>query len=302
MPDTDPRLGIGLSLGVAALWALGSIAHAAAGRRLGAFGTLLWRSAFAPPLLFAAALAAGARWPTGAQAAWFAASGLIGVCAGDILHYRALVSLGPRRTVQFTTLAPVFGAGCGWLFLGERLGARELAGAALVLAASATAIWIERRALPTGTEPGRVSAAGVLSAIGGAAMMGGAAVMVRQAYRAGPAADPFAAAAIRVGAASGTFWLARLFFRPARGLGEMWRDRHAMVRVGVGVLVGPVLGMLMFVAALKHLEAGLVTTLVSLSPLFILPVVALRYRARIGLPAIAATVAAIGGVALISLR
>ena len=60
--------------------------------------------------------------------------------------------------------------------------------------------------------------------------------------------------------------------------------------------------MLAYVAAFQHLEAGLVLALVSLSPLVILPAIAIRYRARIGLPVIAAAAVAVAGVALIAMR
>ncbi len=60
--------------------------------------------------------------------------------------------------------------------------------------------------------------------------------------------------------------------------------------------------MLAYVAAFRHLEAGLVSSLVALSPLVILPVAAWRHRARIGLPVILAAALAVSGVALIALR
>lgn len=149
-----------------------------------------------------------------------------------------------------------------------------------------------------------MSPGGVASAVGGAFLMGAGAVLARQAWRLDPTMDPIGAATVRVGSATLMLWAIPLVQGPAafRRLAAPMGDRAVWVRVGVGTILGPYLGMLTYVAAFRHLEAGLVSTLVALAPLVILPVAYVRHQARIGPATIAAAVAAVAGVALISLR
>jgi drug/metabolite transporter (DMT)-like permease len=62
----------------------------------------------------------------------------------------------------------------------------------------------------------------------------------------------------------------------------------------------PLAGMLCYVAALKSSPAGLVSTVVATSPLVVIPLVAVRYRAKVGAGVIVAAVVAVMGVGLIS--
>src|SRR5262245_33871695 len=157
-------LGIVLALTTAVFWALSPFAHAAAGRRIGAFATNLWRALAASILLLGTVTATGSALPSGPAGRMIIISGLLGVGVGDLLIYDAFVRLGPRRGVQLLALGPVFSFLLAWTWLGETVAPVALTGAGLVLAASAVAMWIERRA-GKGSEPGEVSARGIASAV-----------------------------------------------------------------------------------------------------------------------------------------
>lgn len=301
MTATNPALGIALALATAACWAVAPIAHAAAGRRIGPFATNLWR-AFAATLLLVATMGlTGAAWPTGPAAVVMGISGLVGVGVGDLLIYDAFVRLGPRRGVQLLALGPVFSFLLAWGWLRESVAPMALAGAGLVMAASAAAIWLERRT-GGGTEPGIVTRRGVVSAVGGAALLGFGAVLARRAWQLDPGMDPVGAATLRVASATAMLWLIPFGQGPGafRRLIAPMADRALLVRIGVGTLLGPYLGMLTYVAAFRHLEAGLVSSLVALSPLIILPVSRLRHGARVGPATVGVALAAACGVALIA--
>jgi drug/metabolite transporter (DMT)-like permease len=298
----NPAVGVALSLTVAVFWSLSPIAHAAAARRIGAFPTLLWRSVFGSILLLVTALALGVSFP-GPKASWvMILSGVVGVGVADILIYEAFLALGPRRTVQLLALGPAFTFLIALFTIGETVRAATLAGAVLVLSASTLAIWLERRAIPDGKEPGKMTRRGVLSAIGGAIIMGAAAVLARYAYIVEPDMNALAASVLRVGSATIFLWIVPVLRGKAVELTRQLQDRLALNRILIGTVFGPYLGMLAFVGAFKHLEAGLVMTLIALSPLVILPMVAFRYRTRIALPVIGVAAMAVAGVALIYLH
>lgn len=110
------------------------------------------------------------------------------------------------------------------------------------------------------------------------------------------------ATVIRVGTATVMLWVIPLTCgHRGRTLAHL-RDPFILGRLAGGVASGPICGMLRYLFALKNLEAGLVSTLVAMSPLFILPMVAVRYRMRIGLRITAATVLATAGAAFIARR
>jgi drug/metabolite transporter (DMT)-like permease len=89
---------------------------------------------------------AAARWPAHAVSpqAWIAVLVLGVVCtaAAYVLYFRLIANVGPARAIAVTFLIPAFAIVWGWLFLGELLTARTLAGAAIVLAGTGLATGI----------------------------------------------------------------------------------------------------------------------------------------------------------------
>lgn len=299
--------GVVLSLMTAACWAVSPMCFASAGRRIGSLHVVVLRSMLAGLLLLALlpayALIVGG-WPgtpRGVQVLWLVVSAMAGMVVGDVLIYESLVLLGVRRTTQIQTLAPVASVLLGWAWLGERLAPGTLGGIALVVAGTSYAVLRRPTVEGASHEPGQVSAAGVLCAAGGAVCVGIGAVSVRRAYGLGPL-DAMLATVIRVNSAAVLLWLAPIWRRHGRETMGYLRDRFVLSRVLPGTFAGPVTGMLCYLVALKHLEAGPVSTLTSMSPLFVLPMIAVRYRVRIGADVVAASAVALGGVGLICLR
>jgi drug/metabolite transporter (DMT)-like permease len=87
--------------------------------------------------------AAAAAWPAGpvSTAAWIAVAvlGIACTAAAYVIYFRLIANVGPGRAIAVTFLIPAFAMLWGGMFLGERLTARMLAGAAIVLAGTALA-------------------------------------------------------------------------------------------------------------------------------------------------------------------
>jgi len=301
-------VGAMLSLATAALWALSPLCFASASRRIGSLPVVVLRSILAAVLLIALlplyvhVAQQSLVIPRPSQSFWLMISSLTGMVIGDILLYESFVRIGPRRSTQLLTLAPVASVIIGWMSLGESLCLQSLLGIALVLAATSYAILVsqtgengERR------DPGGLSIFGIACAVGGAILVGIGAVTARLAFQVAPL-DPVLATTLRVAIAACLLGLIPLFSGQTRRTLAHLRDPFVLTRVIPGTLAGPFLGMICYVVALKHLEAGLVSTLVALSPLFILPMIAYRYRVRIGWDLLLATFLAAGGVAMICWR
>jgi len=310
---TSSPLGIALSLATAFLWALSPMLMASAGRRIGSVNTVVSRAAIAALLLLVTlpsyAWATGQElsslWPNRAQLGWLVASGVMGMVVGDFLIYESLVLIGPRRTVQILTLAPATSVALGWSVLDEEFRGRTLLGVILVIVGTSYAVFAGRRPdldeNGKGTEPGGIHALGLLFAFGGAVCTGIGAVTGRKAFQLGQL-DSLAATTVRVWTCAVCMWMVPLATGRVVTVLKSLRDRTALQRIVLGTLAGAFSGMICYVAALKYAEAGIVSTLVATAPLFIMPMVAFRYRTRITWDVIAAAVVAVLGVALITLR
>jgi drug/metabolite transporter (DMT)-like permease len=239
--------------------------------------------------------------PTMGQVGWLLVSGVMGIVIGDSLTYESLVTLGPRRTTQLYTLQPVAAVTAGYA-LGESLGAGMLLGIGVVIVATAAAIFARPAEDDDATgEPGRLTKLGLAYGIGGALFRGLGAVAGREAFRtAGPALDPFFATTIRVVGATAVVWVLPIVRGNVRETIGILKAPGVARRVWAGTIVGPIIGMVCYVSALKNAPAGLVATIVSTSPLLVLPYVTVKYHAKLGVVTPVAAAVACGGVAVIS--
>ena len=142
---------------------------------------------------------------------------------------------------------------------------------------------------------------GIIFATASAAMTGLGAVTGRRAFTMGEL-DPIIAGTMRVGIAAVVLGFVPLLRGQLRGVLRNLGDRWILTRFVPGVLAGPVLGILCYVAAMKQITPGLLSTLSQTSPLFMMPMIWYRYKARIGWQAALATLAAIAGVGIICWR
>jgi drug/metabolite transporter (DMT)-like permease len=296
--------GMLFALSASFFWTLTPIFLASAGRRIGAYQVNILRLGMAGCVfaLIAAGIfigKAGVSVPLvpGPAFLWLALSGISGLVLGDMLYITALTKLGPRRTTLMMTLSPVVPVIIAWIFIDEKLALSALAGIALIIGGIVFTAGHEA-GHENDAEPGHFSVKGMAIVIGGSLFHGSGAVMARQAFLAAPEIDPVLAAAIRVLSAAIVLCVVAAFsgslFKAVRQL----QARPVLLRVSMGALSGTVIGMVFYISALKYTPAGIATTLSGLSPMLILPIIALRYRVRIRKEAIIGTIIAVGGVAV----
>lgn len=295
--------GVGLSLATAFLWAVSPVCFAGAGRRIGSFPVAVIRAVFAALLLLAVLplriLAARHGLPplSTRQALLIAWSGVAGMGLGDVACYEAFLLIGVLQTTLILTLAPVAAALTAWLLIGEVMTGRMMLGTVIVLIAAAIAALA--RETPDRAEKPRSLRLGLILAIAGSFFVGVGATAARQAFRAGAPIDAYAATTIRVGAAALFLVLLSRFRRSAMPAVGQVLQRPVWTRIGIGTIAGPFVGMLCYVSALGRAPAGLVSALSSMSPLFVLPIVAVQRRTAPTAAMVIASVIAAAGVTLI---
>ena len=229
------------------------------------------------------------------QWGWLLASGAVGMALGDLCLFRAYVELGARTTMLVQTLSPVFTAAIGWAMLGEGLGARGLAGIALVVAGVAWAV-ADRAPRASGGAPHPLR--GLLLAVGGALGQAGGLVLSKRGLR---GYDPVAATQIRVlaGIAGFAIVITAIGFWPR--VRAAFRDPPAFAATSVGALFGPCLGVAFSLYAVAHTEAGVAAAIIATTPVWLL-VVALVRREPVHAGGIVGALVAVAGVALLVTR
>jgi drug/metabolite transporter (DMT)-like permease len=290
------------ALGTAVCWAAGSNFFAAAGRRMGSVVLNRLRISVALVLLAVALMVTRGSpiptWATPAQVGWLALSGWIGFIFADAHFFRALIILGPGRATLLASLAPVFTLLLAWPILGEHPAPLALAGTAITLGGIVWVIQAKGRQERPHTEGSVASGvtSGVLSAVGQA----GGYMLSKLALRTG--IDPLSATLVRVMAAVAGIWLIAAYRREVRASWLALRDRHGSLMMAGGAFCGPFLGVTLSLAAMQHIETGVVASITACYPVLAI-LIASRFHGEHLTPRIfAGTLVAAVGVVVLFMR
>ena len=292
-----PYLGEVVSLLTAVCWSTNAVLFAKAGQRVGSTTVNIARLGVALiAMLLLHTVIYGTPFPFSAgpvRIAWLAASGLIGFSLGDALLFESLVLLGPRLAMLVMTLWPVFAALMAWAFLGQTMNPPKVAAMLVTLGGIALVVAEKNGTAMDANEPKRF-ALGVLLALGGA--LGQAVGFIFSKFGMAGGLGAISANVVRVSAGL----LALASWQALRGdlmpnLRKL-SDRRAAWFITLGAVFGPVIGVMMSLFAIDHARyLGVASTLMSLSPVILLPFSVIIDKEKISLRAIAGTIVSIAG-------
>lgn len=276
-------LGEIISLGVACSWTVAALFSEVGSRRFGVFVMNVWRMGIA--LLFSALLmwyVFGSPYPVYAGHStwgWLLLSGVVGYFFGDWCLFNSYLTIGSRIGQLFMTLAPMFAALTAWVMLGQTLSWSALLAMAVTLTGIAISVLGRGEhhkigvALPTN---------GILYGIGAGMGQGVGLVLSKiglDHYLADVPASllpsvenylPFGSNMIRcvAGFVCFTLWL---FFRgEGAKLKTSAYDWRGLAIVVLVVFSGPFIGVGFSLMAVQYTAAGIASTLMALTPIFIL--------------------------------
>jgi drug/metabolite transporter (DMT)-like permease len=258
-------LGELAALATAVCWVLTAISFTIAGRQAGSVVVNRLRLILAVLFLSLTHLLVKGQWlVTGAEPYrwfWLGSSGIVGLVIGDGFLLQALVWVGPRLPMLMMSLVPIISVALGWVFLGERLSAVEMLAIGLTVGAVAMVVTDKKDGNNLQVEPRRYWL-GILMGLGGA---------LGQA----------------VGQAGATL----------RAL----NDRRASLAILAGAIAGPFVGVWLSLVAVKLIPVGIASTLMALTPVFVLIPSHFLFKERVSLRGILGTAAAVAGVVIILL-
>ena len=296
------RIGELAGLGTSILWALTYVQFTIAVRVIGPSRLNRLRLAVALVcLLVAHAAVYRTPIPLDAEAArwgWLVLSGVFGFAVSDAFLFSALLRLGAHRTSLLMALIPVVSAFLAWGLFDERLTWPQILAVGITVAGVALVVSARRSQSRDGEPSGR-SALGVLFALGAVAAQALRYILSKQGMSGGY--PVLSTNVIQILAATFAVWIPSLVSGTWRTSFAVPFDRRAAkVTIG-GAVTGPFLGVTLSLVALAKAPVGIASTLLALVPIFLLPFSRFVLKEPIGLRAVAGTLLAVGGVAVLLL-
>jgi len=232
---------------------------------------------------------------------WLAVSGVVGFIIGDYCLFRAFVITGARVAMLMMTLAPVFAAFAAWAILGEVMSTRSMLAMIITLSGIALVIFTRTQVTSANVTKSKSTYSmsyplkGIVLGVIAAAGQGVGLVLSKYGMR---NYDPFAASHIRV--ITGFIGFAFLFFLLGKWkkLPTSFRDTKAMKWLVVGSIFGPFLGVSFSLMAVQHTNAGIAQTIMSLTPVLIIPPAVFINKERVTGREIIGAIIAVAGVIL----
>lgn len=308
MPISPETAGIIAGLTTSAFWVLTTIFFTAGSKRIGVTAVNTARMFFAVILLgathFILFKTAIPQVPSAMQWGALALSGFIGLTICDQALFAAFLDIGPRRALLVMTSTPIFGLTFGYLFLKESIGLVSLAGMFITILGIA---WVViQRQTKSNDEHSKHIRRGYILAIFGSVCQSLGAMFAKIGMSSGESAvDPLAATLVRM--IFGLLCMTpivlisyRMVKRREPGSSKI-RWTPGLLFTLAGAVFGPFLGVWLSLIAIRSVELGIAQTLLSLSPVMILPFVGKLYNEKLTKAAVLGAVIAVAGAAVMSM-
>ncbi|OCW95860.1 hypothetical protein A9168_00795 [Macellibacteroides sp. HH-ZS] len=299
-----------LSVGVAVSWTATALFAEVGSKRLGALQLNVIRMSLS--LLF---LGITLWWFTGSPLPmyadgrtwfWLSLSGFVGYVLGDYCLFNAYVLIGSRFGQLFMTLAPIAAAFSGWFILSEKLSLQAIAGMLVTLSGIALSV------LSKGTTHKfslKLPLKGILFGIGAGMGQGIGLVLskVGMNYYTLSIPDgmlqtsqmlPFASTFIRAITGTLGFLAVMWYTRKFSSLSISVHDSKGMKAALGATLFGPFIGVSFSLMAVQYTEAGIASTLMALTPIFILWPSRMLFKNKITLKEVIGAIISVIGVSL----
>lgn len=310
-------LGEILSLVVAVSWTATALFAEVGSKRLGSLQLNVIRMVLSLTLLSITLwIFTGAPYPQYANGkAWFwlLMSGFVGYVLGDYCLFNSYVIIGSRFGQLFMTLAPAAAAISGWIILGEQLHFKAIIGMAVTQ--TGIALSVLSRVSDGDKEHSshkltlKLPLKGVLFGIGAGLGQGIGIVLSKVGmnyYESSiPAGEetvvqmlPFASTLIRAIIGTLGFICLMGIQRKFGTLKSAFKDKKGMRAAVLATITGPFIGVSLSLMAVQNTEAGIASTIMALTPVFIIWPSYLFFKQRITLREVIGAVISVVGVSL----
>lgn len=234
---------------------------------------------------------------------WMGLSGFIGFVLGDAMLFQAFVMIGPRLSMLLMALAPVMGAVMAWVLLGETLNTVELLGILVTVGGVAWVVSDRKNGGGAGLADAspRYYLIGILLGLGGALGQAGGLVASKQGLE-----GDFSALSgnlMRLTVSTIMIWVLAAASGQGRANFEALKEKpRALWIMTGGAIMGPFVGVWLSLIAVQNAPVGVASALMSLPPIFLIPIGWKFFKERITSRAIVGTILAIIGTVILFLE
>lgn len=284
---------------------------------------MISRSVNAPAISFAATRAVvasvllmcihrifyGTFWPEGVHndtIVLLAFSSLLSITIGDLGFFYGIKWIGPRLVMLLSSMAPIITTAVAWFTIGETLSWTDLVGIAAVVGGVAWVVSEQSGKKSWGGDP-KLFRAGILIALSSTVLLAVSYVVSRAAMNGVPLGDgpqlpkieAYSAGVIRVVAATAMSWMILPAFGAVRMSITNFVNPRLMPLAILATICGLVIGVWTAMITLKYAPSGVGSALMSLSPIFMLPLTALVFGEKHTKRAVIGTIVAVCGAVLL---
>jgi len=292
------RIGELAAFGTAVVWTIGALFFEQGVKRIGALSVNFFKVVFAFVLLtITAAFLRGMPLPFDASlrnVIFLSLSGIVGFVVTDMFLFTAYGAIGPRITMLIMALSPPVTAGIAYFFFDERLGSMGALGMSLVIIGICMTVFGRQNSVSI-SKIDKVNKRGYIFAF--IASIGQSIGMILTKTGLGDY-DPVSGTQIREIAAIIGFALVALVYDRGKGLIKAARTFDGLKFTVGGSVFGPFIGVALSLFAIQRISAGIVSTLIGLTPVIIILPEILLFKKKIKLLEIAGAVVAVTGTAI----
>ncbi|MBW4645586.1 MAG: DMT family transporter [Goleter apudmare HA4340-LM2] len=287
------------ALAAAGLWAIASVIYGLLGQRIPPMQLNLIKGIIAIALLLLTILISGEMLPQLAPLPTFllCLSGAVGIGWGDTVFLSAINCLGARRVLLLGTLAPPITAIAAMIFLQEQLNVSAWCGILLTILGVA---WVVTERVPGTSDIASTQlwpgiGLGLLAALANAI----GTILSRAAFATG-SVNPLWAALLRLMAGVFIILLWASFPKQQKTTfsDPYWKSPRVIFASFFAAFCGTYLGIWLQQTAIKFTAAGIASTLMQTSPLFVIPI-AIYMGEKVSTRAIFGVIVAIVGIGLL---
>jgi len=291
-------LGEICAVGCAVVWAFAVILLKRSGETVSPIALNLFRVTFSLPLLVATICISGlAALPTVPARDYLIliASGILGIVISDTLFHKSLNLVGAGITAIVDTFYSPITVLLAFLFLGERIGLRAIIGMWLIMGA----VLLSATLTPPPHRSRKQLIEGVMLGVLGLLFLGFGIVVAKPVLYRWPVL--WVVGVRQAGSAVVLLCIAVVSPRRREFLG-VWRPHRAWRRMIPATVLGSYLSLILWITGMKYTLASIAAILNQSSTIFILVLSVLLLKEPLTRRKIVASILAIAGVLLVSIR
>ena len=249
------------------------------------------------------------RYASGEAWFWLSLSGFVGYLLGDYCLFNSYIIIGSRFGQLFMTLAPPTAAIAGWIILGEKMQLQGVLGMLVTLTGIGISVLNKGGAEGKGKLSLKLPLKGVLLGVGAGIGQGIGLVLskvgmnfyeaaIPSGEEAVAAMLPFASTFMRAVTGAIGFLGVMILQKKLGTLVTAAKDKKGMNAAFWATFTGPFIGVSLSLMAVRYTEAGIASTLMALTPVFILWPAHLIFGQKVTFKEVIGAIISVAGVSL----